>query len=107
MRQLSPRQLADWLSDSGREPPLLLDVREAWEYETCHLAGARHLPLRTVPARFQEFDPGQEVVVICHHGGRSMQGAMFLENAGFSSVYNLVGGVDAWAQAVDPAMRRY
>jgi len=107
MQQLSVHQLSDWLADAGRTPPVLLDVREPWEYEYCHLAGSRHLPMHTVPARLAELDPDAEVVVVCHHGGRSMQVAMFLERSGFVSVYNLAGGVEAWAQAIDPTMRRY
>ncbi len=107
MRQISPRSLADWLADAGRDQPQLLDVREPWEFELCHIAGSRHLPMHTVPARVGELDPGCDVVVVCHHGGRSMQVAMFLERNGFGSVHNLMGGVEAWAQEVDPAMRRY
>lgn len=107
MQQISPVQLAAWLADASREPPLLLDVREPWEFEMCHLAGAKHLPMHTVPARLNEVEDGRDVVVICHHGGRSMQVAMFLERNGFAAVHNLMGGVDGWAQDVDPAMRRY
>lgn len=107
MQQISARQLADWLADEGRDRPLLLDVRAPWEYELCHVAGSKHLPMHVVPARLGELRPDQDVVVICHHGGRSMQVAMFLERAGFSSVHNLMGGVEAWARDVDPTMARY
>lgn len=107
MQQLSPAQLAAWLADEGREQPLLLDVREPWEFEMCSLAGSRLLPMNSVPARLGEVEADRDVVVICHHGGRSMQVAMFLERNGFASVHNLQGGVDAWAQHVDPSMRRY
>jgi len=107
MQQISARQLADWLVDQGRDKPALLDVREAWEFELCQVAGAKHVPMHVVPARMTELDPAQDLVVICHHGARSMQVAMFLERNGFSAVHNLMGGVDAWAQDVDPTMRRY
>lgn len=107
MKQLAPKDLADWLADSGRAAPVLLDVREPWEFETCHLAGAQLIPMREVPARLGELDPAQETMVVCHHGGRSLQVALFLERNGFSQVLNLDGGVDRWAQQVDPAMRRY
>lgn len=60
-----------------------------------------------IPARAGEIDPQGDVVVICHHGGRSMQVAMFLEKNGFPKVHNLAGGVDAWAKSVDPAMPVY
>jgi rhodanese-related sulfurtransferase len=63
--------------------------------------------MRAIPARTPELDPDAETVVICHHGGRSMQVAMFLERTGFGRVYNLAGGVDAWARQVDPSMATY
>ena len=107
MQQLGVRELAEWLADSGRPQPVLLDVREPWEYELCHLAGSQHIPMHTVPTRCEELSPDQEIVVICHHGGRSMQVAMFLERKGYAAVHNLMGGVDAWAGEVDPTMRRY
>jgi len=63
--------------------------------------------MHLIPMRGEELDPAQDIVVICHHGGRSMQVAMFLERQGFGTVYNLMGGVNAWAEEVDPSMRRY
>ncbi len=107
MLQIRAQQLADWLADETRPNPVLLDVREPWELELCQLAGAQHIPMHLVPMRCDDIDPSREIVVICHHGGRSMQVAMFLERKGFGSVHNLMGGVDAWAGEVDPNMRRY
>jgi rhodanese-related sulfurtransferase len=107
MNQIAPPQLAAWLGDGARAKPLLLDVREAWEFQTCRIAESRPMPMAEVPARFGELDPEVETVVICHHGGRSMQVAMFLEKQGFKRVHNLAGGVDAWARSVDPAMQKY
>ncbi len=108
MQQVSPRQLADWIADPSRPGPTLLDVREPWEYELCHVAASRHLPMHLVPTRLNEVGEADgAVVVICHHGARSMQVAMFLERNGFSAVHNLTGGLDAWARDVEPAMRRY
>ena len=63
--------------------------------------------MHLVPVRCEELSPEQEIVVICHHGGRSMQVAMFLERKGFGAVHNLAGGVEAWASEIDPTMRRY
>jgi rhodanese-related sulfurtransferase len=63
--------------------------------------------MNTIPARAQEFEPDADTVVICHHGSRSFQVAMFLERNGFSNLYNLQGGVDAWAHQVEPAMPKY
>lgn len=107
MEQITPPQLKAWLDDGGRADPVLLDVREPWEFETCHLAGAKLMPMRSVPASVDQLDRDAEIVVICHHGGRSFQVAMFLEQQGFRHLYNLNGGVEGWARQVDPAMPRY
>jgi rhodanese-related sulfurtransferase len=107
MQQLSVTDLKAWLDDPAREKPVLLDVREPWEYDTARLEGSLLVPMRAIPARASELDPAAETVVICHHGGRSMQVAMFLERAGFGRVYNLAGGVNAWARQVDPSMQTY
>jgi rhodanese-related sulfurtransferase len=107
MNQITPAQLAAWLADAGRERPVLLDVREPWEWEAARIEGARHIPMREVPARVGEVERDREVVAICHHGGRSQQVAMYLEKNGFAKVHNLVGGVDAWSRTVDPAVPLY
>lgn len=107
MRSISAPELAAWLADAGREKPLLLDVREPWEYERARIAGAQLVPMREVPARLDDIDPGRDVVAICHHGGRSAQVALFLERNGYRKVLNLVGGVDAWSRTVDPAVPLY
>lgn len=107
MRHLSAPELAAWLADASRSAPQLLDVREAWEHEYCHIPGSTLMPMASVPLRLQELQPDEPLVCICHHGGRSMQVGMFLESRGFGEVYNLSGGVNTWAQTVDPAMKRY
>lgn len=107
MNQLSVRQLAEWLTDASRPKPVLLDVREPGEFELCHLEGSLLVPMHTIPMRCDELPEEQDIVVICHHGGRSMQVAMFLERKGYANVHNLAGGVDAWAGEIDPSMHRY
>ena len=107
MKQISASDLAAWLADSGRERPVLLDVREPWEYDKARIAGAQLVPMREVPNRLDEIDQDKEVVAICHHGGRSAQVAVFLEKAGYTRVHNLVGGVDAWSRTVYPAVPLY
>ncbi len=107
MKQISAPELAAWLADQRRERPLLLDVREPWEWEAARIDGAQHIPMRDVPARVGELDSARDVVAICHHGGRSQQVAMFLEKNGFSKVHNLQGGVDAWSRTVDPSVPLY
>ena len=107
MQQITPGQLAAWLAEADREKPLLLDVREPWEYQAARIDGSQLVPMREVPARVGELDANKDLVAICHHGGRSMQVAMFLEKQGFMRVHNLVGGIDAWSRTVDPAVPLY
>ena len=106
MREFSAVELKDHLERSD-PPPLLLDVREPWEYETARIEGARLAPMRIVPALATELDRHQEIVVICHHGIRSRQVCRYLESQGFDNLINLSGGVDAWARDVDRLMPTY
>ena len=107
MNHLTAPELAAWLADPTRAQPLLLDVRENWEFATCKIDGASQIPMNTIPARLQELDEDAEIVCICHHGVRSMSVAAFLERNGFSKLFNLTGGIHAWAVQVDPAMPKY
>jgi rhodanese-related sulfurtransferase len=107
MEHLTAPQLAAWIADPARPKPVLLDVREPWEFQTCHIDGALPIPMNTIPARQEELDPDAPIVCICHHGARSMQVAAFLERNGFTQVSNLTGGVHAWARQVDGAMPTY
>jgi rhodanese-related sulfurtransferase len=107
MERITAGELAAWLADERREKPVLLDVREPWEYEKARIEGATLVPMRELPSKIEQIDKDKEVVAICHHGGRSMQVAMFLEKQGFKRVHNLVGGIDAWSRTVDPAVPLY
>ncbi|HEY8607515.1 MAG TPA: rhodanese-like domain-containing protein [Noviherbaspirillum sp.] len=107
MDHITAPELAAWLADDSRPAPLLLDVREPWEFATCHIAGAVPMPMNSVPERMQELDDDAPVVCICHHGARSMSVAAFLERNGFTRVTNLTGGVHAWALQVDGSMPTY
>lgn len=106
MNQINPQQLKKFL-EATTNPPVILDVREPWEFQTCHIDGSVHVPMGQIPNVYTKFDPNKQVVVICHHGMRSLQVAQFLERAGFQNVVNLVGGIDAWAREVDPNMPTY
>ena len=107
MERITAGELAAWLADERREKPVLLDVREPWEFEKARIEGATLMPMRELPSRIAQIDETKEVVAICHHGGRSMQVAVFLEKQGFKRVHNLVGGIDAWSRTVDPAVPLY
>ena len=107
MQHLNAPELAAWLADPARPRPLLLDVREPWEFDTCHIDGATLIPMSSIPARIEELDEEADIVCICHHGARSMQVAAFLERNGFGKTFNLTGGVHAWALQVDPSMPKY
>ena len=107
MQQIEPVDLAAWLADATRNKPVLLDVREKWEYAYCRIAESQLIPMGEMPQRYEELNPESDMVVICHHGVRSYRVAMLLEHSGFTRVYNLTGGVERWARDVDPAMPRY
>jgi len=107
MQQIKPGELKSWLDDPRRDKPVLLDVREPWEHDKARIHGSILIPMGEVQARIGEIDEHSEVVAICHHGGRSMQVAMFLEKQGFKRVHNLMGGIDAWSRTVDPAVPVY
>jgi rhodanese-related sulfurtransferase len=107
MKTVSARELATWLADEMRDKPQLLDVREPWETQICRIPGSELVPMQALAARLPELDAERPIVCICHHGGRSAHVAMFLARHGHPDVYNLTGGVDAWARQVDTAMPTY
>ncbi|MBK8157671.1 MAG: sulfurtransferase [Rhodospirillaceae bacterium] len=85
----------------------LLDVREPWEYKLCHIATSRAIPLGELQERSDELTDDRPLVVICHHGMRSMNATLWLRRQGYVNAVNLSGGIDAWARLVDPTMARY
>jgi len=106
MQQMTVRDLKTRLDQTGTKP-VILDVREDWETKLCALPGSTLIPMGQVPARSAELDPEREIVVVCHHGIRSLHVAKFLANQGFKRLYNLQGGVDAWAREIEPTMHKY
>ncbi|MFZ5592938.1 MAG: rhodanese-like domain-containing protein [Pseudomonadota bacterium] len=106
MNYMTPTQLKEYL-EHANPPPLLLDVREPWEYEICHIEGTRLIPMSQVPGKVNELERDQEIVVICHHGRRSEQVGLYLQRMGFTRIVNLTGGVHGWAREVDPSMPTY
>lgn len=91
----------------GGESVTLLDVREPHELAICKVAGSVDIPMQQVPQRLSELPRQGALIVMCHHGGRSRMVTNFLRQNGYGNALNLAGGIDAWAQAVEPGMARY
>lgn len=106
MREFNAVQLKEYL-DGCDEPPLLLDVRQPWEFGICKIEDSVLIPMSEIPYRMESLDSERETVVICHHGIRSRKVAYYLEQNGFSNIINLSGGVSQWAQTVDRNMATY
>jgi rhodanese-related sulfurtransferase len=86
----------------------LIDVREPWEFATAHIEGSVPMPMGDVPARaHQELDPEERLLVLCHHGMRSMNVTVWLRNQGFEHAQSIRGGIDAWSAEIDPSIPRY
>lgn len=92
-----------------RESFMLLDVREAEELAIAAIPGACHVPLGTLPMRTSELSEwkDKEIICMCHHGMRSARAQQILENAGFSRVFNLTGGIHAWSVRIDSSVPQY
>jgi rhodanese-related sulfurtransferase len=93
--------------DAG-ESLTLLDVREPWEFETARIEGAKLMPMGDVPSRaHQELDPEDRVIVVCHHGVRSLNVTAWLRQQGFDKAQSMRGGIDAWSRRVDGKVPMY
>jgi len=104
--EISPGQVKA-LQQRG-ETFTLLDVREPWEYEASRIEGANHIPMGDIPTRaHQELDPDAHIVVICHHGVRSLSVTNWLRQQGYEKVQSMRGGIDGWARTVDPKVPLY
>jgi rhodanese-related sulfurtransferase len=103
--EISPAEAASLLTEKQAR---LIDVREPWEFATACIDGSVSMPMGEVPSRaHQELDPEERLIVVCHHGIRSMNVAVWLRNQGFEQAQSVRGGIDAWAAEVDPAIKRY
>jgi sulfur-carrier protein adenylyltransferase/sulfurtransferase len=91
----------------AHEPLTLVDVRESWEYDIAQIAGSKLIPLGELEERLTELPREGTLVIQCHSGSRSEQGTRLLQEAGFTNVYNLEGGIEAWSREVDPTVPRY
>lgn len=88
---------------------LLIDCREPDEWAIGHLESATHIPMGDIPSRYEEItaDGQRDIVVYCHHGGRSLRVVRWLRGQGLSRTSSLAGGIDAWSEQIDPAIPRY
>jgi rhodanese-related sulfurtransferase len=104
--EITPEEVKRKLDQS--EEFTLLDVREPWEFETASISGAKLLPMGDVPSRaHQELDPEDHIVVICHHGVRSLNVTAWLRQQGFGQAQSMQGGIDAWSRRVDGSVPLY
>jgi adenylyltransferase/sulfurtransferase len=104
VEEITPRILQARLA--APDPPLVLDVREAWERDIARLAGTVDIPMAEVPGRLAELPVDRDVVVMCRSGGHSLQVSQFLDRHGYRAA-NLAGGILAWARDIDPTLRTY
>lgn len=88
---------------------LLIDCREREEYQAVHIEQAQLIPMSELTDRLAELEPHRQrdIVVHCHHGGRSMRVTNWLRSQGFPRVQNMAGGIDAWSVEIDPSLPRY
>lgn len=107
--EIGPTDVSYLMERPGERCFRLIDCREDDEWEICKLPGAQLVPL----SRFGEMAPQvfantqEHVIIYCHHGMRSLRAAQFLRQHGFANAQSMRGGIDAWADLVDPAMPRY
>ncbi|MGA3046103.1 MAG: rhodanese-like domain-containing protein [Terracidiphilus sp.] len=103
--EISPVEAAALLAEGKAR---LIDVREPWEFATSRVTGSVEMPMGDVPARaHQELDPDERLMVMCHHGVRSMNVTVWLRNQGFEQAQSVRGGIDAWSAEVDATVPRY
>jgi rhodanese-related sulfurtransferase len=105
IQHCNPADVAALLT--GDDPPIVIDVREQWEYDLVHLPISTLIPLSALAAKASDLDPSRSYALLCHHGMRSEMAANWLMQHGFSRLINIDGGIDAWSLDVDPSLPRY
>ncbi len=106
MENIDVHSLKEWLDDDKKL--LLLDVREEWEYEHCRIQGSINIPLSVLHNNIGAIESGKDIILICHHGARSFSAGLLLQDSKIDSrLYNLDGGIDAWAEHIDDKLPRY
>jgi rhodanese-related sulfurtransferase len=103
--EISPAAAAQLLRENSAR---LIDVREPWEFALTRIDGSVPIPMGEMPSRAsQELHPAERLVIVCHHGVRSMNVAVWLRRQGFEQAQSMSGGIDAWSREVDPSVGRY
>ena len=102
--EITPQELRQ--RRQRNEPLTVLDVREPWERQTASIVNSYHIPMADVPARLQELDPDQHIVVHCHHGVRSLSVTDWLRKQGYDKAQSMAGGIDRWSLEIDPTVPR-
>lgn len=103
--EISPADAAQVLSQNGAR---LIDVREPWEFSVTHIEGSLHIPMGEIPKRAQtELNTDERLIVLCHHGVRSLRITEWLRKQGFQQAQSLAGGIEAWSLEIDPELPRY
>ena len=107
--EISPAEVAAWIHLPRDQRPRLIDCREADELTICQIAGNEWFPLGIFPTAGERLttDRGRGIVVYCHHGMRSLRAASFLRAQGVEKAYSMRGGIEAWAEMIDPTTARY
>jgi adenylyltransferase/sulfurtransferase len=106
--EIECRELAALLEYRENMPFRLIDCREQDEYDLCHIAGSELMPLSNFASIAQGFpDLKERMVIYCHHGMRSLQATKYLRSRGHEHVFSMAGGIDVWADTIDPSLARY
>lgn len=95
------------LVDTAPDRTVIIDVREPYELEICQVEGAQHIPMRQIPEHVASLERAKHLLILCHGGGRSLRVTEFLRAQGLPAVSSIAGGIDAWAEEIEPGMRRY
>jgi rhodanese-related sulfurtransferase len=105
--EITAQELSVLLAQQASSPVMLLDVREPWEWDLAKIPGSVHIPMHLIPLRHNELPDDSLIVVICHHGVRSLQVAHYLRDIGFEQMVSLSGGIDSWSANIANAIPRY
>jgi rhodanese-related sulfurtransferase len=103
--QIAPQELKQKLDTSASV--LVVDVREPWETQMGAIAGAKLIPLNTLPANMELFANAEEIIIYCHHGMRSLNAATWLRSQGVDGARSLTGGIERWSVEIDSKVPRY